>query len=109
MTLPRILRCYAEGRPGHWSAICLDLDIAVDGPTLASVTESLEKAVSEYCAYVMTLPEADQRRLLRRKAPLSLRIRFLWHTIRNLWAVHDGGNDPKGRAEFLVPATCRNT
>ena len=109
MTLPRVLRCYAEGRPGHWSAICLDLDIAVDGPTLASVTESLEKAVSEYCAYVMTLPEADQRRLLRRKAPLSLRIRFLWHTIRNLWAVHDGGNDPKGRAEFLVPATCRNT
>lgn len=104
MNLPRILRCYAEGRPGHWTALCLDLDLAVDGPTLASVTESLEKAINEYCEYILTLPEADQRRLLRRKTPLSLRLKFLWHAIRSLWSRRDGGNNPKGRAEFTVPA-----
>ena len=105
MKLPPVLRCYAEGRPGHWMAICLDFDIAVDGPDLAVVVDSLRKAIDEYCAHVLSLPEADQARLLRRRAPLSMRIKFLWHMLRAIWLRRDGGNNPKGRAEFVIPAT----
>ena len=104
MELPSVLTCYAEGRPGNWMAICLDFDVAVDGPDLPSVVNSLRKAIIEYCDYVSTLPVEDQRRLLRRKAPLQMRIKFLWHMIRTLWIRRDGGNNPKGRADFTLPA-----
>lgn len=99
-----LYRCYAEGRPGDWEAICLDLDIAVQGESLPEVFDSLEKAVTLYIEEVLKLPEAEQARLLRRKAPLSCRLRFLWYAF--LTAVRSRRRDGSGptRAEFTVAA-----
>lgn len=99
-----IYRCYAEGRPGDWEAICLDLDIAVQGHSLPEVFDSLEKAVTMYLEEVAKLPEAEQAALLDRRAPLSCRLRFLWFAF--LAAVRSRTRDGDGptRAEFIVAA-----
>ncbi len=99
------VRCYAEGRRGSWEAVCLDLDIAVQGGSLAEVYDALDAAIEQYLSYVNTLPDADRRRLLSRKAPLNLRIKFAWYAL--LWSVfggRDGTGNGKTRAEFLINA-----
>ena len=95
-----VLRCYAEGRPGRWEAVCLDLDLAVQGDDFRDVIESLQKAIHDYLELVHELPEEERRRLLNRKAPWPMRWKFLWHSLRSVW---DGRNGSKGRAEFTLP------
>lgn len=96
------LRCYAEGRDDRWEALCLDLDIAVQGSSFEDVDKALREAVCDYVEYVSTLPEEDQKRLLNRKAPLRDRLRFLWYAL--LATInHDGGDT--SRHEFMTPCT----
>ncbi len=97
-----VLRCYAEGRPGAWEAVCLDFDLAVQGESLEDVLGSLKKAIGMYLETVHELPEEERKRFLNRRAPLSLRLKFLWHVVRSVLANKDGP-DRKARAEFLIP------
>lgn len=69
------LTCYAwRIVNGEWEAICTDLDVAAQGASLEDAKSELEAAVSEYVAYVRTLPEHEVRQFLNRKSPLRLRI-----------------------------------
>ena len=70
------LRCYAEGRDGDWEAICLDLDIAVQGGSFEEVFSSLQEAISLYLETVTDLPPQEQRALLHRPAPFPVRLRI---------------------------------
>ncbi len=97
----RRFHCYAEGHNGDWEAICLDLDIAVQGGSFAEVYQSLMEAVGLYLEEVAELPEADRRRLLYRKAPLAVRARFLWLALRTFLTGHADGED---HAEFTMAA-----
>ena len=97
-------RIYAEGRPGEWEAICLDLDIAAQGPTFEAAIASLRGSVELYLEELHQLPENERQKFLNRKVPLSLRVKFLWHAFRLTFSNRDNGN-PKERAEFLMP--CR--
>ena len=72
----RMLRCYAYGRPNDWEAICIDLDIAVNGTTLQEVTESLGVCISLYLEAVANSPEEDQHRLLHRRSPWHVRAKL---------------------------------
>lgn len=81
---PRTLHCYAAGRDGDWEAICLDLDIAVQGESFEKVFQSLSQAIALYTDSLRDLPEADQTRLLYRPAPLSVRLKFLAHAFAGL-------------------------
>ena len=65
---PRIIRCYAEGRPGKWEAFCLDFDLAVQGSSFQDVYDKLDEQVALYLDSVKDLPAADQLRLLNRRA-----------------------------------------
>jgi hypothetical protein len=96
----RYLHCYAEGRENQWEAICLDLDIAVQGESLAEVVADLFDAVKLHLEHVATLPDAERSRFERRAAPISLRLRFLWLALRSLLS-RDGPD--KGFAEFVMP------
>lgn len=96
-----ILRCYAEGSDRGWEAICLDLDIAVQGSSFEEVYKSLDEAVTQYVEYVSELPEPDRERLLARKAPLADRLRFLWHVART--TMSGDGSGRKQRHEFTRP------
>jgi predicted RNase H-like HicB family nuclease len=86
----RTLHCYAEGRDGEWEAICLDLDIAVQGRSFEEVFASLQEAVALYLETVADLPPEERRPLLHRSAPLSVRLKFLAHAVRGLFSDHDG-------------------
>jgi predicted RNase H-like HicB family nuclease len=86
----KTLRCYAEGRDGDWEAVCLDLDIAVQGHSFDEVFGSLREAVSLYLETVTDLPPHEQHSLLHRPAPFAVRARFLAHALRGLFVSSDG-------------------
>lgn len=96
----KTIRCYAEGRPGHWEAFCLEFDIAVNGPSFEAVYRDLHKAIGMYLETVSHLPEVDRDQLLHRRAPLGLRLKFLWFALRH--AFTGRGDGTKRRAEFTL-------
>ncbi len=95
-----MLRCYAEGRDGEWDAICLDLDIAVQGDSFEDVFRELDEAVALYLESVAELPDSERARFLRRPAPLSVRLKFLGHVLRSLF--RDTGAE-NARHHFTMP------
>jgi hypothetical protein len=99
--MSKVIRCYAEGRPGAWEAICLDLDIAVQGASFDEVFNTMNAAIKDYVESLEDLPETDRARLLNRKAPLRLRLKFLWLVLRSTFSNRSG--DGSTRAEFTVP------
>ena len=101
--MSQYLRCYAEGRPGHWEAFCLDFDLAVQGESLPEVIESLNTAISLYLERVTKLPAAEQGRFLRRRAPFA-GLKFLWRALL-ISFLRRGSRDGKTWAEFIVPCT----
>jgi ADP-heptose:LPS heptosyltransferase len=94
----RSLHCYAEGQDGDWEAVCLDLDIAVQGRSFEEVFNSLRAAVSLYFQAVADLPSEQRSALLHRAVPLSIRLKFLLHAMRGLFA----GGDTRQRHQFTM-------
>ena len=80
--MARTLHCYAVGHGEEWEAICLDLDISVQGRSFKEVFDSLEQAVALYLDTVAELPESERARLLNRSVPLPIRLQFAWHALR---------------------------
>jgi len=70
----KTLHCYAEGQDGDWEAICVDLDIAVQGRSFEEVCGSLRAAIELYLDSVADLPAAERRPPLHRPAPTSVRV-----------------------------------
>jgi predicted RNase H-like HicB family nuclease len=95
----RILHCYAEGRDGDWEAICLDLDIGVQGHSFEEVFGSLQDAIALYLETVADLPAGQQSSLLDRPVPLSIRLKFLAHAARGLFS----RGDDRQRHQFTMP------
>ena len=60
----RNLLCYASGHGHDWEAICLDLDIAVQGQSFDEVFNDLNEAIALYLESVRELPEAERARLM---------------------------------------------
>lgn len=65
----RALLNYAHGREGSWEAICVDLDIAVQGRSFEEVKSLLNDAIRSYVEDALNEAPADQHRLLSRRAP----------------------------------------
>ena len=97
--MDRMLLCHAKGHIGEWEAICLDLDIAVQGESFEDVFGSLNKSITLYLDTVEELPEADKARLLHRRAPLSIRLRFFFYA---LWSLFGNKTSNESRAQFTV-------
>jgi hypothetical protein len=73
----RSLLCFAHGQDGDWEAICVDLDIGVQGASFAEVQAMLGEAVLEYVDAAKNETPEVQAQLLGRKAP--------WHVSLRLW------------------------
>ena len=71
-----VFRCYAHGHELGWQAICVDLDIAVDGTSLQEVRASLATSIDLYLETVAELPAEEQRRLLGRRSPWHVRAKM---------------------------------
>lgn len=98
----KVLRCYAEGRDGDWEAICLDLDIAVQGDSFDDVFHALPKAIELHLEAVTSLPGEDRSHLLDRPAPLAVKLKFLAYVVRSLFDRDDGDSY---HHQFTVPST----
>ena len=79
----RKLTCYAWGKPGDWEALCVDLDIATQGPSLEYVRNDLQLVVEDFLDYAAELPEANRNFLLSHRVPLGERLHLL---LRHQWA-----------------------
>lgn len=70
--------CVAEGSDQRgWEAICLDLDIAVQGSSFEEVRGLLKQAVGSYIEDALKESAADRERLLGRRAPLLVRLHYI--------------------------------
>jgi len=82
----KMLYCYASGREGAWEAICLDLDIAVQGRSFEEVAALLEEAIVLYLETVNDLPEAERAAFMSRAVPFWTRLGFaieaFWSALR---------------------------
>jgi hypothetical protein len=97
----RSLQCFAHGRQGDWEAICVDLDIAVQGESFEEVQQGLNQAVSSYIELVAKESSTAREALLNRRAP--------WHVIAKLWIglVISGLLDRrKGEEQASFPLPC---
>ncbi|MSO93437.1 MAG: hypothetical protein EXQ86_08575 [Rhodospirillales bacterium] len=99
--MTRALHCFAEGREGEWEAICLDLDIAVQGASFEDVFRSLPEAIDLYVEAAAELPEADRKRLLGRPAPLGVRLKFLALAFKAL--IREPERQGKQYHQFTMP------
>lgn len=98
--MTRTLHCYAEGQDGDWKAICLDLDIAVQGRTFEEVFASLREAIALHLESVADFPESERQRLLHRSVPLTTRLKLLWQAARDLLG-REGGQTQ--HHQFTMP------
>lgn len=94
------IRCYAEGRRGHWEAYCLDFDLAVQGDNFRDVLDKLDNQIRLYVEGVMSLPPSERERLLNRRAPFGSWFRVSVHTLLAS-LMRNRGRD--GRACFNFP------
>lgn len=92
------LLCFAEGRGDQWEAICVDLDLAVQGRSFPEVQDSLNAAIVGYLRSVGDEDEATRRQLLNRRAPLLVRLRYAWRFLRA--SVLHGGPDDRSLAGY---------
>ena len=95
------LLCYAHGREGAWQGICFDLDIAVQGRSFDEVKGQLERSIRTYFESAAQEDPETRAKLLRRRAPLWVRIKALtWFVVA---AIRQKNRDAESRAGFTVP------
>ena len=72
------LECVAHGSGHHWEAICLDLDIAVQGHSLQEVSGLLRETIESYIADAMAQEEPLRSQMLNRSVPFFVRAAWAW-------------------------------
>lgn len=84
--MSRTLTCYAIGGKDGWEAICVDLDLAVQGRSFYEVYATLNAAIRDYINSASNESPEQAKRLLSRTAPWHVRVRlagaFLWAWLR---------------------------
>ena len=104
---PYILRCYARPEGGHFIGVCIDLDIVVQGQSLANTQEEMTKAIR---IYFSSLDQKNFRDLFPRRSPffvmadyyrvcLLVRLLNFKHSVKSSFQVFFEQIIPK---EFLV-------
>ena len=71
-----VLVCVARGHGDDWQAFCLDFDLAVQGISLTDVRQRLEDATDDYVHAAMAEAEPARSQLMRRRAPLLIRLKW---------------------------------
>ena len=85
----RSFYCYAFGRPGDVEAICVDLDIAVQGSSMAEVRRDLDAAIYSFIEDAMAESPEVAEELLSRRAPWYVRAKLAlmmhWFKIKSFF------------------------
>jgi len=78
----RVIFCYAEGCDDQWEAFCLSFDLAVQGESFEAVMAKLNDAIGLFLETIRDLPQADRKRLLKRRAPVFQWLYPVWHILK---------------------------
>jgi len=70
------VQCYAHGSHGSWEAMCVDLDISVQGQSFEEVRALLNEALHSYVQDACAEDRRTAERLLRRRAPVGVRVKL---------------------------------
>jgi hypothetical protein len=97
------LLCVARGGGERWEALCLDLDLAVQGRSFDEVRALLEEAVSSYVEDPKAEEEPARSQLLARRVPLHVRLAWAWRFFKA--ALY--GRPPGGDSTTWLPVNCR--
>lgn len=92
-TLPPSCACYVFGHGDRWEGVCVDLDLAVAGRSLEEVRDKLTLSVASYIEDALHEDGATARRLLRRKAPLRVRLGLALRMVRDALRNRRDGDD----------------
>src|SRR5215470_16187551 len=92
------LQCFAAGHGDRWEAICLDLDLAVQGGSFEEVRQSLGVAIEMYVERATEAPEPTRSQLLNRKAPFFVRLIWALRLFRSTVFSPAGHEGPIGFA-----------
>ena len=65
---------YVWGNGSNWEGLCTTFDIAMEGTSLEETKKFLEETVIDFLESLEDLPAHDRKRLLKRKAPIHLRL-----------------------------------
>jgi hypothetical protein len=82
-----------------WEAICLDLDIAVQGRSFEEVSRLLQEAIELYLETVKNLPEAERAAFLSRPVPFWTRLGF---AIEAFWSALRARTDGDLKHQFTM-------
>jgi hypothetical protein len=100
--MARELLCVAREGAERWEAICLDLDLAVQGRSFDEVRALLEKTVNTYVEDAKAEAEPARSQLLARCVPLHVRLVWAWRIFKA--ALY--GRPPGGDSATLLPLIC---
>ena len=73
---------YVWGNGSDWEGLCTTFDIAMEGTSLEETKKFLEEAVIDFLESLEDLPAHESERLLKRKAPIHLRLIFVIQYLR---------------------------
>ncbi len=100
--MDRQLFCVARGKGERWEALCLDLDLAVQGRSFDEVRHLLSEAVSTYIEDASAEAEPARTRLLARRVPFHVRFLWAWRFFRAALS----GRNPDGDSPIWLPVAC---
>lgn len=100
---PKVLHCYAHGHGDSWEAICTDLDIAVQGKSLADVRETMRAAIFAYVEAAHAEAPDVEKQLLSRRAPWYVRARVHLGLLCYQVCSHFNRRDGDTLSNFNVP------
>jgi hypothetical protein len=91
------LRCYAENKArGLWVAVCIDLNLAVQGESYREVRKKLDKQIDDYLQDALVGEDSKYvTQLIPRRAPRKFFLKyylihlhfFVWHRVRDFLKV----------------------
>ena len=94
---------FARGRQGDWEAICINLDIAVQGGSFAEVQDGLRAAVYDYLAAVAEeQKEADRSALRTRAASIWVVALWIWRLTISTFRHRRGADAADWAATFPI-------
>ena len=95
--------CFARGHQGAWEAFCPAYDLSVQGVSFDEVRKELHYVIADYVEACRQESPKDCERLLKRSAPLGIRLLWLYRVVRSA-IKHKGSGDNSAQFPVACPA-----
>lgn len=86
----KYLRCMAYRQDGVYVAVCLDLSLAAQADTIQEAMSKLESQITDFVEEAISEPEFTIDLLNKRKAPVSLWVKYFSVWFRMFFSQKNG-------------------